>query len=57
VDDDRLFGDATLEQLRKNVGEHWPAEIIALRLVTLVRLEEFQFFLRYHALSNDAQVP
>ena len=56
MNDDGLLGDATFEQLRKNLGEHRPAEIVALRLVALVSLEKFQLLLRFYAFGNDAQL-
>jgi hypothetical protein len=55
VDDDGLFGDAGFVQLGELLGKHWPAEVISLRFVALVPLEEFQLLLRFHSLGNHAQ--
>ena len=37
-------------------GSYRPAEIVSLRLVTLVSLKKCQLFLRFHALGNDPQL-
>jgi hypothetical protein len=55
VDDDGLFGDAGFVQLGELLGKHWPAEVISVRFVALVPLEEFQLLLRFHSLGNHAQ--
>jgi len=47
---------AGLEQVSELPGNYRPAEIVSLRLVTLVGLKKFQFLLRFHALSNDPQL-
>jgi hypothetical protein len=54
VNDDGLFGDAGFEQLDELLGKHWPAEVISLRFVALVPLEEFQLLLRFHSRQSRA---
>src|SRR5882724_13561459 len=56
VNENGRFGDTRLEQPGELLGKHWPAEIVSLRLVTFVGLEEFQLLQRFHALSNDPQL-
>jgi hypothetical protein len=56
VNDGRRFGYAGSEQAGELLGKHRPAEIVPLRLVTLVSLQKHQLFLRFHALSNDPQL-
>src|SRR6266404_2956111 len=56
VNENGRFGDTRLEQPGELLGKHWPAEIVSLRLVTFVGLEEFQLLQRFHAFGNDAQL-
>jgi len=56
VNDDGCFGNAGLEQLGELLRNYRPAEIVALRFVTLVSLKKFQLLLRFHALRNDSQL-
>jgi hypothetical protein len=42
VNDDARFGNAGFEQLGKLLGNYRPAEIVSLRLVTLVSLKKFR---------------
>ena len=53
---DEYFRYAGFEQLGELLGKHRPAEIVPLRLVTLVSLKKCQLFLRFHALGNDPQL-
>ena len=56
VNDDGRFANSGLEQCGELLRRHRPAEIVALRLVALVGLKKFQFFLRFHALRNHPQL-
>ena len=44
------------EQSHELRGRHRPAEIVSLRLVTLVGPQKTEFLLRFHALGNDPQL-
>ena len=55
MNDDRCFGNAGFEQLGELLRNYRPAEIVALRFVTLVSLKKFQFFQRFHTLRDDFQ--
>src|SRR3984885_9126948 len=45
-----------LKQLGELLGRNGPTEIVALRLVTLVGLKEYQLLLRFDALSYHSQL-
>ena len=55
VNDGGRFGYAGFEQAGELLGKHRRAEIVPLRLVTLVSLKKHQLFLLFHAPSNDLQ--
>ena len=48
--------DAALEQLGELLGRHRPAEVVALRLVALLRLQERQLLDGLHALGDHPQL-
>ena len=51
-----FFCYAGFEQLGELLRKHRPAEIVSLRLVTLVSLKKCQLFLRFHALGNHPKL-
>ena len=50
------FWYAGCEQPGEILRRHRPAEIVPLRLVTLVSLKKSQLFSRFHALRDDPQL-
>src|ERR1700731_4555316 len=56
VNDGGRLGYAGSEQAGELFGKHRPAEIVTLRLVTLVSLKKHELFLRFHALGDDPQL-
>jgi hypothetical protein len=48
--------DSGLGHPGKFLGNHRPAEIVALRIVALESLKKFQVFLRFDAVGNDPQL-
>src|SRR5271170_6925000 len=50
------FWNSGLQQLGELIGRYGPAEIVSLRFITMMSLQESHLLLRFHALRHDPEI-